>query len=104
MTPDEFTALIGSITARIEGRQLDAALAAELEDSSPMGSAKFDAVFAACRDGVAAGWVCNREAGGIRYGRVVKPGPATHAFRSMWSRWRMWSARTTRTPKVKSTW
>ena len=24
--------------------------------------------------------MCNREAGGIRYGRVVKPGPETHGF------------------------
>jgi uncharacterized protein DUF4863 len=80
MTPGEFTALIGSITARIDGLPLDEALAAELQGSFPLGSAQFDAVFAACRDGVAAGWMCNREAGGIRYGRVVKPGPATHGF------------------------
>lgn len=80
MTPEEFTALIGSITARLDGRRLDAALAAELEDTFPAGGAKFDTVFAACRDAIASGWMCNREAGLIRYGRVVKPGPATHGF------------------------
>jgi hypothetical protein len=80
MTPEEFTALIGSITARLDGRRLDQTLAAELEGAFPAGGAKFDTVFAACRDAVAAGWMCNREAGGIRYGRVVKPGPATHGF------------------------
>ena len=37
-------------------------------------------VLAACRAGIDEGWMCNREAGGIRYGRVVKPGPATHGF------------------------
>jgi uncharacterized protein DUF4863 len=80
MTPEEFTALISSITARLDGRRLDQTLAAELEDAFPAGGAKFDTVFAGCRDAVAAGWMCNREAGGIRYGRVVKPGPATHGF------------------------
>jgi len=80
MTPEDFTALIGSITARVEGRRIDAALAAELRDSFPVDGTTFAAVFAACREGVAAGWMCSREAGGIRYGRVVKPGPATHGF------------------------
>jgi hypothetical protein len=80
MTPQEFTVLIGSITARIEGRRLDTALAAELEDVFPANGTTFDAVFTACRDGIAAGWMCSREAGGIRYGRVVKPGPATHGY------------------------
>ena len=28
---------------------------------------------AACEAGVAAGWLCNREGGGIRYGRIFKP-------------------------------
>ena len=41
-------------------------------------------VFAAIEDGchaaIEAGWMCNREAGGIRYGRVLKPGQGTHGF------------------------
>ncbi len=79
-TADEFTLLMGSITARIEGRRIDPALGAQLADLFPSDGPTFDAVFAACRDGVAAGWMCSREAGGIRYGRVLKPGPATHGF------------------------
>jgi hypothetical protein len=34
----------------------------------------------ACLAGIAAGWMCNREHAGIRYGRVVRPGAATHGF------------------------
>ncbi len=34
----------------------------------------------ACRAGIAAGWMCNREHAGIKYGRVVRPGPATHGY------------------------
>jgi hypothetical protein len=80
MTPEDFTALIASITGRVEGRRLDATVAAELGASFPADGPTFDAVVAACRDGVSAGWMCSREAGGIRYGRIVKPGPATHGF------------------------
>jgi uncharacterized protein DUF4863 len=80
MTPEEFTALIASITGRIEGRTVDAALNAELGRMFPADGSIFRAVFEACQAGVAAGWMCSREAGGIRYGRIVKPGPATHGF------------------------
>ena len=80
MTPTEFTALIASLSQRIVGKSLDAHLAAELNATLPAGSPLFDEVFAACRAGVAQGWMCNREAGGIKYGRVVKPGDATHGF------------------------
>jgi hypothetical protein len=34
----------------------------------------------ACLDGVAAGWLCKHEAGGIKYGRVIKPSPDTAQF------------------------
>ena len=80
MTPEEFTALIASITGRMEGRQVDAALNAELERLFPANGAIFGSVFEACQAAVAAGWMCSRESGGIRYGRVVKPSPATHGF------------------------
>ncbi len=35
---------------------------------------------AAVRTGQAEGWICNRENGGIRFSRPVKPSPATHDF------------------------
>ena len=38
------------------------------------------AIARACREAIRDGWMCNREAGGIRYGRVVKPGPSTHGY------------------------
>ena len=38
------------------------------------------AVVDACREGIAAGWMCSREHAGIKYGRVVKPGPSTHGY------------------------
>jgi Domain of unknown function (DUF4863) len=80
MTPEAFPALVAGVTARIAGRPLDAALDADLNRDLPPGSPVFQALLEACQAGVAAGWMCGREAGGIRYGRVVKPGPATHDF------------------------
>ena len=80
MEPAQFTDLIATITRRIAGKPLDSKLESELNAAYPADSATFRDVFEACRAGIAAGWICNREAGGIRYGRVVKSGPATHGF------------------------
>ena len=35
---------------------------------------------ASCETGVAEGWLCDREGGGIRYGRIFKPAPELHGF------------------------
>jgi hypothetical protein len=80
VTPQEFPGLIAPITAWIGGRALDAALDADLNRAFPASSPAFQSILAACREGVAGGWMCNREAGGIKYGRVVKPAQATHGF------------------------
>ena len=80
MSQEEFARLMASITARVEGRALDAALEVELNRTLPAGGPVVRSVFEACRDGIAAGWMCNREHAGIKYGRVVKPGPATHGY------------------------
>jgi len=80
MTQDEFTALLASVTARIEGRALDAALEAWLNAEIPVDGSAYRAIVDACRDGIAAGWMCSREHAGIQYGRVVRPGPDTHGY------------------------
>jgi hypothetical protein len=80
MTQEEFQSLVGEVTGAIAGKPLDAALAAELNRRFPAGGATFKAIEAACREAVAQGWMCNREAGGIKYGRVAKPSPALHGF------------------------
>lgn len=80
MTPDTFQALIARITAEIAGKPVDAALADFLNTRFPPGSAEFDEIAAACKQAVADGWMCEREHGGIRYGRVLQPEPATRGF------------------------
>jgi len=80
MTPDEFTPLIARITGSVSGRPLDDELAGYLNETFPPGEEIFEAIRNGCRQAIEEGWMCDREAGGIRFGRVVKPGPETHDF------------------------
>jgi hypothetical protein len=80
MNLDQFRQLIAGFTVELQGQPLDAALAERLNREHPAGSPVFEAIFDACKQGVAAGWMCDREAGGIRYGRVIRHGPETHGF------------------------
>ena len=78
--PSAFRALIAAITGDIRGRPVDGALEADLNARFPPASPAFRGIAEACREAVAAGWMCDREAGGIKYGRVIKAGPDTHGF------------------------
>jgi hypothetical protein len=80
MTQHEFGALVATITGRIQGRALDKALEDDLNREFPANGPAFRSLLEGCRAGIVAGWMCNREAGGIKYGRVVKAGEATHGF------------------------
>lgn len=80
MTPENFQALIAKVTAAIDGMPIDAALASFLNQRFPVDGPEFQAIAAACREAVAAGWMCEREHGGIKYGRVIKPCPELHGF------------------------
>lgn len=73
MTPQEFEALLRPMAERTRDKALDKALEAELNREFPAEGEAVQAVARACREAIAAGWMCNREAGGIKYGRVVKP-------------------------------
>ena len=72
-TPEAFRARIAELTVQLQGRPLDAALDRWLNAHHGPASDTYIALKAACEDGVAAGWLCNREGGGIRYGRIFKP-------------------------------
>ena len=80
MTPAEFRERISALTARVAGRALDATLDAWLNAEVGAASAEYRQLKAACQNGVAAGWLCEREGGGIRYGRIFKPAPDLHGF------------------------
>jgi Domain of unknown function (DUF4863) len=80
MSPDQFRAQLAGLTAQLVGRPLDAGLDAWLNREHGAGSATFEALAEGCRTGVEEGWLCNREGGGIRYGRIFKPAPELQGF------------------------
>jgi len=73
ITPEVFRAQIAQLAARLADRALDASLDAWLNQHHGAGSPTFEALFESCRVGVRDGWLCEREGGGIRYGRIFKP-------------------------------
>ncbi len=79
-TPETFRAQLAAFTAALAGRPLDAELDAWLNREHGAGSATYAGLKAACEDGVAAGWLCHREGGGIKYGRIFKPADDLHGF------------------------
>ena len=80
MTPEQFRSLVTPLTDRIQGKALDAKLEADLNSAFPANGPAFTGIFEACRKAIDAGWMCNREAGGIKFGRIFKQGPETHGF------------------------
>jgi len=79
-TPETFRRQIATLTAQLAGRPLDAALDTWLNGEFGPDSTTYRALKASCEAGVAAGWLCNREGGGIRYGRIFKPADDLHGF------------------------
>jgi hypothetical protein len=75
-----FRARLATLTAQIAGRPVDAALDTWLNAEHGAGSATYAALKADCEAGVAQGWLCQREGGGIRYGRIFKPAEDLHGF------------------------
>ncbi len=80
LTPDTMRAAIAGLTTTIAGRPLDSDLDAWLNREHGAGSAVYATLKAHCEAGAAAGWLCNREAGGLRYGRIFKPQPELSGF------------------------
>ena len=80
MSIDDFRGQIAVLTAQLQGRALDDGLQAWLNAEHGVDSDTFDRLQQSCRRGVAEGWLCEREAGGIRYGRVFKPTEDLHGF------------------------
>lgn len=79
-TPESFHAQLALLTGQLAGRSLDAVLQQSLNATWGTGSTVYQELRRSCEAGVAAGWLCNREAGGIRYGRIFQPDPSLHGF------------------------
>lgn len=80
MSLDQLRSQLADLTARIANRGLDASLAAWLNAEHGTDSATYAALSSLCRSGVEQGWLCGREAGGIRFSRPFKPSDDLHGF------------------------
>jgi hypothetical protein len=84
MTVDEFRSQLAAVTALVArrqgGRPPDSSLGGWLNAKHGADSPTFRSILAGCLDGVREGWLCQREGGGIRYGRVFKPAEDLQGF------------------------
>ena len=80
ITREEFQDLLKPVTSFIAGKNLDAKLETELNQNFPKDGEVFNNITQACHDAIAAGWMCKYEAGGIKYGRVIKPAAPLSGF------------------------
>jgi|TARA_R100001244_G_scaffold20643_2_gene21411 hypothetical protein len=79
-TPQNFVKHIAIVTSAIAGKPLEDSLEAELNSQFPVGGDWFTVATSLCHQGITEGWLCEREAGGIKYGRPVHAGDETHRF------------------------
>jgi hypothetical protein len=72
MTPQTLKDLLKSITAQIAGRPLDPSLQTWLNEHFGHTSPAFQQLKKTCETGAMDGWLCQREAAGVKYGRIFK--------------------------------
>jgi hypothetical protein len=77
MPHTQFHAQIAALASELVGRPLDADLDAWLNAEHGAGSATYANLRQSC---VAEGWLCDREGGGLRYGRIFKAAPDLQGF------------------------
>ncbi len=80
MVKSEFLELMGDVARTIGERPLDPLLAKFLNATYPVDGPWFTRLARLCAEGERDGWLMKHEAGGIRFGRAIKPGDAAGAF------------------------
>jgi hypothetical protein len=80
MSKQQFLESIGTIAKSIEGRPLTGDLQEHLNKTYPPGGPEFSRLKELCFEGERDGWLMNRVASGIKYGRAVKPGAEAGSF------------------------
>ena len=80
MSLESFERLVTSVAESVAGEPLDSGLERSLNLAFPPDGETFGTLAALCEQGVREGWLADREHGGIRFGRVIRPGPDTAGF------------------------
>jgi hypothetical protein len=80
MTQAQFREQIATLVLQLAQRPLDDTLDDWLNREYGPETPTYQALRKSCETGVAEGWLCQREGGGIRYGRVFKPADDLQGF------------------------
>ncbi len=80
MLREAFDKQMFKIAGELAGKPVDGAMAEYLNKTYPADGEIFRKIEALSLKAVAEGWMCDRDAGGIRFGRVLKPDEATRDF------------------------
>ncbi len=73
LSKQEFIEVIQEVASSLSGKALDSQMEADLNQHFGPGTAQFEALQKLCGQGEREGWLMQREAGGIKFGRAVKP-------------------------------
>ena len=72
MSQEQFETAVTGVASAIAGRSLDKELEHFLNENYPADGEIFRSIADLCQEGIAAGWLCNREHEGIKFGRILK--------------------------------
>ena len=75
-----FKTRLAAVTAQIHNRPLNSALDEWLNTHLGTDTLTYRELKQSCEEGVAQGWLCKYEGGGLRYGRIFKPSEDLHGF------------------------
>ena len=75
-----FKTRLAAVTAQIHHRTLDRELDLWLNKHLGVDTPTYQELKQSCLEGVAQGWLCKYEGGGLRYGRIFKPSGDLHGF------------------------
>jgi hypothetical protein len=80
MRQDQFRQLVRQVTDAIGGATLDGVLEKRLNQDFPPGGETYRSLEAACRDGIAEGWMCTQGGGRRKFGRIFEPAADLSGF------------------------
>ena len=80
MRQDEFRRLVQAVTDAIGGATLDTVLEKRLMQQFPPGGDTYRSLEAACREGIAEGWMCTQGGGRRKFGRIFEPAADLSGF------------------------
>jgi hypothetical protein len=75
-----FKTRLAAVTAQIHHRTLDRDLDLWLNKHLGVDTPTYRELKQSCEEGIAQGWLCKYEGGGLRYGRIFKPSDDLHGF------------------------